>query len=168
VNPDLSLFYHEWGARILDDPKASLAGDNPFDLGAALLLKEGQVRISGNDEKLAWIEFQLALDNLARHRMSRESNGQQEHDAHFQKGLLLDPQKKIHPFMRTSWLFSTCACLSEKVDEPFSDKVDAPNSTKSRCSPNSTIFFSSTRDKAFDLRPAHQPAFYAKGKYIEA
>jgi hypothetical protein len=77
VNPELSLSYHHWGRRILDDPKASQAGDNPFDLGAALLLKEGQVHISGNNEKLAWIEFQLALDNLARHRMSRESNGQQ-------------------------------------------------------------------------------------------
>jgi tetratricopeptide (TPR) repeat protein len=97
VNPDLSLFYHDWGARILDDPKASRAGDNPFDLGAALLLKEGQVRISGKNEKLAWIEFQLALDNLALHRMDPESHDQHEHDAHFQKALLLDPQKKIHP-----------------------------------------------------------------------
>lgn len=97
VNPQLSLHYHEWGARMLDDPVTSGAGDNPLNMLAVLLLSEGEVPLSGKEQKLAWIEFQLALDHLALYRTGHEPSGKQEHDHHLKKALELDPAKKIYP-----------------------------------------------------------------------
>ena len=96
--PDFSLFFHERGKRIVEDPVLSQQGDNEFGLAARLLLGgEGYVSIETKAQKLAWIEYQIALDYLALQRKHFQLDGKAQHDLRLKKAMEMDSEKTILP-----------------------------------------------------------------------
>jgi len=96
VNPELSLFFHDYGKKILTDPILREIGDNPYPLLNRLLIGEGEINIESKDDKLAWISYQKALDHLAMHRTSGDPKNGEEHKRLFEKAQRLDSTKLIH------------------------------------------------------------------------
>lgn len=97
VYPRLSLSFHEHGKKLLDDPVLCEVGDNPFGLFVRLLMSDGQVYLEGKKAKMAWVEYQIALDCLALERMEGPLNFQKQHDSHMETALSLDPDKAVYP-----------------------------------------------------------------------
>ena len=96
VNPELSLFFHDYGKKILTDPVLRELGDNPYPLLNRLLMSDGEINIESKDDKLAWISYQQALDHLAVYRTSGESKNADEHKRLYEKAQRLDSTKVIH------------------------------------------------------------------------
>jgi tetratricopeptide (TPR) repeat protein len=97
VYPRLSLPFHEYGKKVLEDPVLSQVGDNPFGLFVRLQMSEGQVRLESKANKMAWIEYQLALDYLALERVEGQTDSAKQHEQHMKTALSLDPNKEVHP-----------------------------------------------------------------------
>lgn len=93
VDPGLSLFFHEYGKKILMSPVATQSRYNAFRLSAKLLMSEGSVDIDERELKLAWIAYQTSLDYLALNRKS-EVPGEYlaDHKAYFDRARRLDPK----------------------------------------------------------------------------
>jgi tetratricopeptide (TPR) repeat protein len=96
-NPASSLQFHEIGRRIIEDPVRSEIGENRFTLEANLVVREGKVYLETRKQKLAWSEYQLALDYLALQRKNLQSDGKQQHDLHLTQAKTLDPDQEIYP-----------------------------------------------------------------------
>jgi len=96
VDPELSLFFHDYGKKILTDPVLRELGDNPYPLLNRLLMSDGEINIESKDDKLAWISYQKALDQLAMHRTSGDAKHAEEHKRLFEKAQRLDSNKFIH------------------------------------------------------------------------
>jgi len=96
VDPELSLFFHNYGKKIINDPLLRDIGDNPYPLLNRLLLSEGEINISSKDEKLSWIAYQTSLDYLAMERMFDDEHYAVEHKRYFEKAQRLDTTKFIH------------------------------------------------------------------------
>ena len=96
VNPGLSLFFHDYGKKILTDPVLRELGDNPYPLLNRLLMSDGEINIESKDDKLAWISYQKALDHLAIYRTSGDQKNADEHKRLFEKAQRLDSDKLIH------------------------------------------------------------------------
>jgi tetratricopeptide (TPR) repeat protein len=93
VVPSLSLFFHQQGLQILNDPLMSKAKDNVVSLGAQLLTQHGYVSINGADQKRAWLTYQLALDHLALARQGEDpASHRTQHDLLKKKASELDPR----------------------------------------------------------------------------
>jgi len=97
ANPGLSLYFHERGKKLLEDPALSQMGENRFGLSAQLLTSEGTVYVDGNELKMAWVEYQIALDYLALQRLEAQKDAEKHHDRRLAKALSMDPDKVIHP-----------------------------------------------------------------------
>jgi tetratricopeptide (TPR) repeat protein len=97
VNPRLSLPFHEYGKKVLEDPVLSQVGDNPYGLFVRLQMSEGQVQLENKNKKMAWVEYQLALDYLALERVEVQTDLEKQHEHHMEKALSLDPDKAVHP-----------------------------------------------------------------------
>jgi tetratricopeptide (TPR) repeat protein len=98
VNPGLSLIYHEFGKKVMDDPVLSQLEENRMALQAQLLMSQGQVIfVEGKDAKMAWIEYQTALDHLAIQRNSPDEDHVEKHEKHLEKAKELDPCEDIYP-----------------------------------------------------------------------
>jgi len=95
--PDFSLFFHERGRKIVEDPGLSQQGENAFGLSAQLLLGEGYVVIETKAQKLAWIEYQIALDYLALQRKGFQLDGMKQHDLRLKSAMEMDPEKAVLP-----------------------------------------------------------------------
>lgn len=95
VNPELSLFFHNYGKKIINDPVLREMGDNPYPLLHKLLMSEGEINIESKDEKLSWIAYQTALDYLAMERMFHDAEYAAEHKRLFEKAERLDKNKII-------------------------------------------------------------------------
>jgi tetratricopeptide (TPR) repeat protein len=93
VDPRLSLFFHSYAMELLEDP--TFTEVNPRGIFATLLQEPGQVLIKGTDQLRAWINYQLALDCLAMHRLGQDPEGEKTHDAYFQKARDQDVSKEI-------------------------------------------------------------------------
>ncbi len=93
VDPRLSLFFHSLAMELLEDP--ALTAVSPRGLLATLLQEPGQVYIKGADQMRAWINYQLALDCLAMHRLGDDPEGEKTHEVYFQKARDLDASKEI-------------------------------------------------------------------------
>ncbi|PYT00840.1 MAG: hypothetical protein DMF63_05920 [Acidobacteria bacterium] len=96
VDPELALFFHDYGKKILTDPVLRDLGDNPYPLLNRLLMSEGEINIASKDDKLAWISYQKALDHLALHRTTGEKKNADEHKRLFEKAQRLDSTKFVH------------------------------------------------------------------------
>jgi len=84
-DPWVSLHFHKLGRKILDNPRLNKLGDNAFGLTARLLVVgDRDVFIETQEQKLAWIEYQIALDHIAMHRKGIAEDGQAQHDAMFE------------------------------------------------------------------------------------
>ncbi len=97
VDPRLSLFFHERGKKVLEDPALSEMGENPLGLYARLLTREGGVYLDGNKQKLIWVEYQIALDYLALYRLQAQQDADKQHHRRLAKALSMDPDQAIHP-----------------------------------------------------------------------
>jgi len=95
--PDVSLYFHERGKQIVEDPTMNQLGDNPFGLAARLLAREGQVYIENSQQKLAWIEYQIALDYLALQRKGLQTDAKDQHAARLKNATSLDPGGSMLP-----------------------------------------------------------------------
>ena len=96
--PDFSVYFHERGKRIVEDPVLSQQGDNAFSLAARLLLGgEGYVTIETKAQKLAWIEYQIALDYMALERRRFQLDGRKQHDLRLKTAMEMDPEKTMLP-----------------------------------------------------------------------
>lgn len=95
VDPDLSLAYHNFGKRILTDPALSDAGDNRFPLLARMLTSEGELSIEEQDDKLAWVTYQAALDHLAMQRISGDAQYAADHTRLVEEADKLDTKKLV-------------------------------------------------------------------------
>ena len=69
VDPGVSIYFHELGSRILNDPVISKRSENSEVLGVRLLTRKGLVSLDNLPQQQAWIKYQLALDYLALHRL---------------------------------------------------------------------------------------------------
>jgi tetratricopeptide (TPR) repeat protein len=99
TNPRWSIFYHELGLKLLEDPETAKLRDNKEPLGAQLLTRQGEVTLQSPDDKKAWLTYQLALDYLALHRRN-ESAGEfpiAEHARYLESAKKLDPLKTAFP-----------------------------------------------------------------------
>ena len=97
VDPALSVFFHDAGKDIIEDPKRYRSGENPFPLLARLLKKDGQrVTIDTKDEKLSWVAYHLAVDHLALERMTGDPSHREDHDRYYAEAKELDPDEKMH------------------------------------------------------------------------
>jgi len=96
VEPELSLFFHDYGKKLLTDPVLKEIGDNPYPLLNGLLMSDGAVNIESKDDKLAWISYQKALDHLAMHRIFGDQKNADEHKRLLEKAQRLDSTKFIH------------------------------------------------------------------------
>ena len=97
VDPKLSHYFHQRGREILDDPVLSRSAENDAAFGRVLLAKAGFVNVISKDQKIAWVEYGLALDFLAMLRKNGSVDGQEQHDHHFQEGAKLDKDGAVYP-----------------------------------------------------------------------
>jgi len=97
VNPALSVYFHNRGNQIVNDPILSQANENPFPLRVKLLLGTGSLILETPDHKRAWIQYQLALDYLAMFRMESKEEQKQEYDRLLEAALDIDKSREIHP-----------------------------------------------------------------------
>jgi tetratricopeptide (TPR) repeat protein len=95
VNPELSLFYHNYGKKLISDPVLSEVGDNPYPLINKLLMRDGEIGIDGKNEKLSWIAYQTALDYLAMERMFDDPQYAVEHRRLYDEAEGLDTSKTL-------------------------------------------------------------------------
>jgi tetratricopeptide (TPR) repeat protein len=96
VTPELSLYFHNYGKKVIEDPVLSQIGENPDALLARLLVSKGEVRIGSKEEKLAWIAYQTALDYLAMERTYDDPQYTDEHERLFEMAQQLDTDKAMH------------------------------------------------------------------------
>jgi tetratricopeptide (TPR) repeat protein len=96
VDPDLSLLFHEYGKKLINDPVLSMTGNNQAPLQARILMGEGEITIDTKDEKRAWIAYQTALDHLAIERDSGDQSHAGEHQRLLEKAQRLDTEKKVY------------------------------------------------------------------------
>ncbi|HEX6127009.1 MAG TPA: hypothetical protein VFZ23_16670 [Pyrinomonadaceae bacterium] len=97
VNPELSLFYHGYGKKIMSDPTLRDLGDNRYPLVARLLMTDNLVvDVEGKEGKQSWIAYLTALDYLAMERMFDDPKYAAEHKRLYEKAQRLDPDKIIH------------------------------------------------------------------------
>ena len=96
VDPELSLFFHDYGKKVITDPVLREMGENPSPLVHRLLMGVGEINVVSKDEKLSWIAYQTALDYLAMERMSKDPQYSAEHKRLFEKAQRLDTTKFIH------------------------------------------------------------------------
>jgi tetratricopeptide (TPR) repeat protein len=95
ANPSLSVYFHERGLLIVDDPVLSAAGDNPFSLTAQMLTMPDTVFLDTPDRKRAWIHYQLALDQVAMKRLGFQTP--ETEDALMEKARALDTTQQVYP-----------------------------------------------------------------------
>lgn len=93
VDPRLSLHFHSYAMELLEDP--TFVDVNPRGLLATLLEESGQVFIKGTDQLRAWINYQIALDCLAMHRLGHDPEGDKNHEVYLQKAREQDITKEI-------------------------------------------------------------------------
>ena len=96
-SPDVSLYFHQLGKKIIEDPALSKIGDNPYGLSAKLLMLGSLHFLETKEQKLAWIGYQMALDHLAMHRKQIEADGQTQHDELLEKARRRDPDGIVYP-----------------------------------------------------------------------
>lgn len=96
VEPELSLFFHNEGKRIIMDPKLQDIGDNPFPLYGRTLKNNREFIIDGKEQKLAWIKYQRALDHLAMLRKSGDLKDGVDHKRLFEQAKRLDSDQRIY------------------------------------------------------------------------
>jgi|SRR6267154_912677 len=96
VDPGLSLFFHERGKKVLEDPVLGQMGENPLGLYARMLTGEGGVYLDGKDQKLVWVEYQIALDYLALYRLGAEPDAEKQHQHRLTKALAMDLDQVTH------------------------------------------------------------------------
>lgn len=90
ADPWLSIHFHKLGKKILMDPELRASGDNRFPLFAKLLMGEGSLQFESRDAKLAWINYQTALDYLAMERAYEDSDYRADHNTFFDRARRLD------------------------------------------------------------------------------
>jgi hypothetical protein len=95
VDPDLSLFFHNYGKKVFTDPVLSKVGDNPFPLFGRLLMSDGEYTLESKEEKRAWIAFQRALDYLAMERIFDDPQYAAEHKRLVEQAGRLDANKLV-------------------------------------------------------------------------
>jgi tetratricopeptide (TPR) repeat protein len=96
VDPWLSLHYREYARKVMGDPVLSQIGDNSSLFLARLLMSEGQVYLDGENIKMAWIEYQTALDYLAMERIQADPDFGKKQKKHLEKAHKLDGDKVVH------------------------------------------------------------------------
>jgi tetratricopeptide (TPR) repeat protein len=96
-DPASSVRFHQMGRRIIEDPVRSEIGENRFTLEANLIVREGKVYLETMKQKLAWSEYQLALDYLALQRKNLQPDGKQQHDLRLTQAKSLDPDQEVYP-----------------------------------------------------------------------
>ncbi len=96
VDPELSLIFHEYGKKLLNDPVLGIAGNNPYRLQARFLMSEGEIYLDSKDEKLAWIAYQTALDHLAIERITGDESHAAEHKRFFERAQRFDTNMNVH------------------------------------------------------------------------
>jgi tetratricopeptide (TPR) repeat protein len=97
VQPHLSIYFHEVGRQLVENPTFHEAADNAQNIFVQLLLTAGGISIGGKENKLAYVDYQLSLDYLALFRREGLPAHKKEHDLRFKKASDLDSQKNIYP-----------------------------------------------------------------------
>ncbi|GEM_PF-5821530 len=96
VNPQLSLDYRTYARKVIADPVLNQLKENRWVFQNRLLTSEGTIYIESQDSKLAWIEYQTALDYLAMERLEVDDGFNDKHIEHFEKAQELDKDKSAH------------------------------------------------------------------------
>ena len=96
VDPSLSLYFHDFGKKIMTNPDWRDNGENKFPIFARFLMSEGWVQLDGKDDKLAWIDYQRALDYLAMERRNDDLPEGDNHDTYFARAQRLDSKKQVY------------------------------------------------------------------------
>jgi hypothetical protein len=102
VAPEVAKQLHEAALRFLDDSATANLPQTKAALLAQLLKSDGQVIIDSDAGRRAWVDYQLALDNLAVTRKcasagAYESKAQQAHDSFLDSARRRDPDGKLYP-----------------------------------------------------------------------
>ena len=92
TNPSLSLDFHNYGKKIMMDPAMRDSGDNRFPIFAKLLMSDDSLQLETRDSKLAWINYQTALDYLAMERMYDNSAHGVDHKTYLDRARRLDTE----------------------------------------------------------------------------
>ncbi|VAV83288.1 hypothetical protein MNBD_DELTA01-1524 [hydrothermal vent metagenome] len=97
VDPQLSIWYHQWGLDLMADPEVMGLTINRGPLAMQLLKKEARVTIITKDQKRSWLTYQLALDYLALGRRGLEGDQKNidEHDRLFKEAKAMDQKGDI-------------------------------------------------------------------------
>jgi hypothetical protein len=60
-------------------------------------MDRGEIGLEGKNNKMAWVEYQIALDYFAMERVEGQADFEKQHKQHMKKALSLDPDKAVHP-----------------------------------------------------------------------
>ncbi len=93
--PEYALQLHKQAEQFLDDPTIMELPENKPTLTARLLKSQGYVLILTNEQKKAWITYQLALDNLAMYRKYDDKSYLAKHKKLFKAAKKLDRSENI-------------------------------------------------------------------------
>lgn len=95
TDPRLSIDFHEWCLKILDDPDISRIPSNANTLGVRLLTRNGYVYLKTSTDKRADINYQLALDYLLLHNRDKNPEHLKLHDDFLNEAKALDKKGNI-------------------------------------------------------------------------
>jgi tetratricopeptide (TPR) repeat protein len=96
VDPWLSLSYREYARKVMNDPVLSQVKENTWAFSNRFLMKEGKVYLETLNSKLAWIEYQIALDYLAMERKQADPEFEKKRKEHLERAEELDSDKIAH------------------------------------------------------------------------
>ncbi len=99
VKPELSIYYHQFGLKMVGDPAYNKLAINATGFYARLFFSDTSVYLVETQQQVAWLNYQMALNYLARARKAEDDDeaAKSAHDEWLARAQELDGKGTIYP-----------------------------------------------------------------------